>query len=75
MFSALAMAPFVSQRVAMADAVGPPDKRQSLITLTEFIEDGQVTPVIDRRYPFEEIPAAVSYQEQGHAAGKVVVTV
>ena len=36
---------------------------------------GQVTPVIDRHYPFEELAAAVAYQEAGHAPGKVVVTV
>ena len=45
------------------------------MTLTELIEDDKVTPVIDRRYPFEEIPAAIGYLEEGHAPGKVVVTV
>lgn len=34
-----------------------------------------MTPVIDRRYPFTDISDAVSYQEEGPAAGKVVVTV
>jgi NADPH:quinone reductase-like Zn-dependent oxidoreductase len=33
-----------------------------------------VTPVVDRRYPFAELPAAVALQEQGHVPGKVVVT-
>ena len=46
-----------------------------LSALTELIEAGKVTPVIDRRYPFTDISDAVSYQEDGHAAGKVVVTV
>jgi NADPH:quinone reductase-like Zn-dependent oxidoreductase len=32
-----------------------------------------VRPHIDRRYPFAEIPAAITYLEQGHARGKVVV--
>lgn len=71
--SALALGPFVSQRIVAADAVGT-DKKQNLLTLTRFIEDGKVTPVIDRRYPFEESRAAISYQEEGHASGKVVVT-
>jgi NADPH:quinone reductase-like Zn-dependent oxidoreductase len=75
MVAALAMAPFVSQRVARADAVAAADKKQHLMTLTGLVESGQVTPVIDRRYRFEEIPEAVSYQERGHAAGKVVVAV
>jgi len=34
-----------------------------------------VTPVIDRTYTFAEIPDAVRYVEQGHARGKVVITV
>lgn len=75
MFAAMAAGPFVSQRVAMADAVGWARKKRNLVTLTELIEDGKVTPVIDRRYPFDELRAAVRYQEEGHAPGKVVVAV
>ena len=75
MFSALAMAPLVSQRIAMADTVSCTAKKQILITLTTLIEDGKVTPVISRRYPLHDIREAVRYQEQGHAAGKVVVTI
>ena len=43
--------------------------------LSEMIEAGKVRPVIDRRYPFAEIPAAIAYLEQGHARGKVVAGV
>jgi len=43
--------------------------------LAELIEAGKVRPQIDRRYPFIEIPAAITYLEQGHARGKVVVGV
>ena len=75
MFSALAMAPLVSQRIAMADTVSCTAKKQVLMTLTTLIEDGKVTPVISRRYPLHDIREAVRYQEQGHAAGKVVVTI
>jgi NADPH:quinone reductase-like Zn-dependent oxidoreductase len=75
MFSALALAPLVSQRIAMADTVSCTAKKQILMTLTTLIEDGKVTPVISRRYPFHDIQEAVRYQEQGHAAGKVVVTI
>jgi NADPH:quinone reductase-like Zn-dependent oxidoreductase len=73
--STLAAAPLVSQRIVMADAVGCRQKQQILMTLTELIENGKVTAVIDRQYPFDQIPAAIRYQEQGHARGKVVVTV
>jgi NADPH:quinone reductase-like Zn-dependent oxidoreductase len=72
-FAALAAGPLVSQRIVMADAVAGTEKKQNLMSLTEFIEDGRVTPVVDRRYSFEEIPAAVRHQEEGHAPGKVVV--
>jgi NADPH:quinone reductase-like Zn-dependent oxidoreductase len=75
MFSALAMAPLVSQRIAMADTVSCTAKKQILMTLTTLIEDGKITPVISRRYPLHDIQEAVRYQEQGHAAGKVVVSI
>jgi NADPH:quinone reductase-like Zn-dependent oxidoreductase len=41
--------------------------------IANLIEAGKVRPHIDRRYPFADIPAAISYLEQGHARGKVVV--
>jgi NADPH:quinone reductase-like Zn-dependent oxidoreductase len=43
--------------------------------LANLIEAGKVRPQIDRRYPFAEIPAAITYLEQAHARGKVVVGV
>jgi NADPH:quinone reductase-like Zn-dependent oxidoreductase len=46
---------------------------KDLELLSELIESGDVSPQIDRRYPFDEIPAAIRYLEQGHARGKVVV--
>ena len=52
----------VSAHVATAD----------LEFLTDLIEAGKVRPHIDRRYRFTEIPAAITYLEQGHARGKVV---
>jgi NADPH:quinone reductase-like Zn-dependent oxidoreductase len=41
--------------------------------LSNLIEAGKVRPHIDRRYRFAEIPTAITYLEQGHARGKVVV--
>ncbi|MGC5013342.1 NAD(P)-dependent alcohol dehydrogenase [Streptosporangium sp. DT93] len=73
--SALAVSAFVPQRTVLVDVVRSTENKRNLLTLTELVEDGRLTPVIDRRYPFEEIPAAVGYQERGHASGKVVVTV
>jgi NADPH:quinone reductase-like Zn-dependent oxidoreductase len=74
MFSALALAPLVSQRMVMTDTVRAGEHKTHLATLTKLIEDGKVTPVIGRSYPFADIPAAIRYQEQGHARGKVVIT-
>ena len=48
---------------------------EAVEALTGLIENGSVTPVIDRGYPFAEIPAAVRYQMAGHAPGKVAVTI
>jgi NADPH:quinone reductase-like Zn-dependent oxidoreductase len=48
---------------------------KDLEQLSELIEAGKVRPVIDRTYPFADIPAAIAYVEQGHARGKVVVGV
>jgi NADPH:quinone reductase-like Zn-dependent oxidoreductase len=45
---------------------------KDLELLSELIEAGGVRPLIDRRYPFAEIPAAIAYLEQGRASGKVV---
>lgn len=73
--TALAANPLVPQRMAMADVINYPETKKNLITLTELIEEGRVTPVIDRCYSFEEIPEAVRYSEEGHATGKIAVTV
>ena len=43
--------------------------------LKELIEAGKVTPVIDRTYPLSETPEAFRYLDEGHAQGKVVITV
>lgn len=46
-----------------------------LLVLKELCETGKVRPVIDRRFPLSEISSAVRYVEDGHARGKVVLTV
>jgi NADPH:quinone reductase-like Zn-dependent oxidoreductase len=69
---ALLLSPFVSQR--LVNFTMKPNG-EDLHSLTELIDAGEVTPVIDRRYPLAELPEAIRYQEQGHARGKVVVGV
>ena len=48
---------------------------KDLVALKELIEAGKVTPVIDRTYPLSETPRAFGYLNEGHARGKVVITV
>ena len=48
---------------------------EDLVTLTELTEAGTLTPVIDRTYPLIEAPDAIRHLAEGHAAGKIVVTV
>jgi NADPH:quinone reductase-like Zn-dependent oxidoreductase len=54
-----------------------PDKwtRGHLLGVVEFVEAGQLTPVVGRTYPLADTAAGMRYLEQGHARGKVVVTV
>lgn len=50
-------------------------QQTDLLFLKDLCETGQLKPVIDRRYPLAEVPAAIRYIEEGHARGKVVITV
>ena len=49
--------------------------RADLTTLGDLLQSGKVKSVIDRTYPLDQVPAALRYVEQGHAHGKVVITV
>ena len=51
-----------------------PFDRQDVDTLTAMIAAGQVKPVIDRRFPLDDVAAALRYVDDGHATGKVVIT-
>lgn len=49
--------------------------KKDLDVIKELIDAGKVAPVIDRRYPLSEVAEAIRYLEEGHARGKVVITV
>jgi NADPH:quinone reductase-like Zn-dependent oxidoreductase len=52
-----------------------PNNKEDLAILEELFMAGKVAPVIDRRYPLSEVAQALRYLEEGHAKGKVVITV
>ncbi len=51
-----------------------PNNQEDLAILEELFEAGKVVPVIDRCYPLSEVSEALRYLEEGHAKGKVVIT-
>jgi len=69
---AVAVNTFVRQRLRPLMAR---QKRADLLTLTGLIEDGKLTPVLDRTYPLADTAEGLRHVEQGHARGKVVITV
>jgi NADPH:quinone reductase-like Zn-dependent oxidoreductase len=67
---ALMLSPFVGQEFVMVLAKM---RQDDLAILAELMQAGKVTPVIDRRYPLSEVPAAIRYSEEGHARGKIII--
>jgi NADPH:quinone reductase-like Zn-dependent oxidoreductase len=63
---------FVSQRLRPLPSR---QNREELLAVTGLIEDGKLTPVVDRTYPLADTAEGLRYVEQGHARGKAVVTV
>ena len=66
------LSPFVSQKMGMMMAEL---KKSDLAILGDLMQNGKVKPVIDRTYKLSELPEAIRYLEEGHARGKVVITV
>lgn len=71
-FGALALSPFVRQRLTMFLGL---TRSADLEQLTELIEAGKLTPALDRIFRLEEAAAALRYLETGKARGKVVLSV
>ena len=69
---ALAISPFVRQKLKMFVAR---EHYEELQVLSELIEAGKITPVIDRTYPLSQAADAIRYLEKGNARGKIVITV
>lgn len=70
--AALVLSRVVSQQLVMV--LAKPSK-EDLNIMRELMESRKVTPVIDRSYTLSEVPEAIRYLEEGHARGKIVITV
>jgi NADPH:quinone reductase-like Zn-dependent oxidoreductase len=66
------LSPAVSQRMVFFLAQ---QNKADLTALRELIDAAKIVPVIDRTYPFAQTADAIRYLEEGHARGKVVVTI
>jgi NADPH:quinone reductase-like Zn-dependent oxidoreductase len=69
---AVAVNTFVSQRLRPLPSR---QNRQELLAVTGLIEDGKLTPVVDRTYPLADTPEGLRHVERGHSRGKAVVSV
>jgi len=69
--AALVLSPFVSRKMLFFMAK---INQEDLTTVGELMATGKITPVIDRQYSLNEVPEAIRYLEEGHARGKVVIT-
>lgn len=69
---ALVISPFVSQEFIMILAHLD---QQDLVYLGNMMQSGKLRTVIDRLYGLDEIRDAISYSEEGHARGKIIVTI
>ena len=63
--------PFVSQEFVM---ILTDLTTQDMTLISDLMQAGKVTPVIDRRYPLSEVPEAIRYLETGRARGKIIVS-
>lgn len=63
---------FVPQRIKVCHQR---NEHSDLLFLAELMESGKPTPVVWRTYSLAQVPDAISYFGEGHAEGKVVITV
>ncbi|MFC2125005.1 NAD(P)-dependent alcohol dehydrogenase [Bacteroidota bacterium] len=66
--------PLVSKGGKKISMLMPKENKEDLNSIKDFLETGKIVPVIDRRYPLKEVSEAIRYLEEGHARGKVVIT-
>lgn len=69
---AVLLSPLVSQKLGTFIAS---ENSADLLILRDLIESEKIAPAIDRNYPLREVPAAIRYVQEGHARGKVTITI
>ncbi len=76
MFQAILLGPWISMTGSKKiGALTAEPNQKDLVFIKELIETGKIVPFIDRRYPLSEVPEALRYLYEGHAHGKVVITI
>jgi NADPH:quinone reductase-like Zn-dependent oxidoreductase len=66
------VSPFISQKFKFFIAK---TLNADVTVLRDLMQEGKVTPVIDRQYPMSETAEALRYLEEGHARGKIVIVI
>jgi NADPH:quinone reductase-like Zn-dependent oxidoreductase len=74
-FQAMLLGPLMSSGGKKMGGVSATMKNQDLMSIKELLEAGKIMPVIDRCYPLSEAAEALRYLGEGHARGKVVISV
>ncbi len=73
-FQIMLLGPLISKIGSKKITILALKPNKDLDFMIELIESGKVVPVIDRRYPLNEVPQALRYIGEGHAQGKLVIT-
>ena len=66
------ISPFIDQKFSMILATMNKD---DLTALGELMQAGELTPVLDKRFKLSEVADAIRYSEEGHARGKIIISV
>jgi NADPH:quinone reductase-like Zn-dependent oxidoreductase len=69
---AAALSPFVRQKLGFFISK---ERREDLEELRKMLDAGTISPVVDRTFPLQEVPAAIRYLRDGRARGKVVIAI